>query len=217
MPIEDNINEFRNRIVKLSCDEDEAASFVRMLVQTNWQKLFELDKRKMFLCDNCSKLLPRRDVIRGGYGKFYGQYCKDCCVRCPVCKTKHVGRPGQWLYPLCEPCINSVDRSVVDEERKTLYTQSRRAHEASVPNTLTLGEWIGTLINFSWMCAYCQTSPYEHCDHFLPISLGGGTTQSNCVPACKRCNNLKSRHHPNKIKSISQDDIIRVQNYLRQF
>jgi hypothetical protein len=217
MSIEDKLHEFQHRIVKLSRDEDEAADFALLLAQTNWLELFELDKRKMFLCDKCGELFSRKDMVRGGNAQFWGQYCKSCCVRCPVCKIKHVGHPRQWLYPLCQQCVKSVEYSIVHKEQGKLASQLQRARREAVPDTLTLGEWIGTLINFSWMCAYCQTNPYEHCDHFLPIRHGGGTTQSNCVPACQRCNFAKSQYHPSKVKNIPQDAMIRVQNYLHQF
>jgi 5-methylcytosine-specific restriction protein A len=33
-------------------------------------------------------------------------------------------------------------------------------------------------------------------DHILPVVRGGKSNQSNCVPACKKCNNRKAYFTP---------------------
>jgi 5-methylcytosine-specific restriction endonuclease McrA len=40
-------------------------------------------------------------------------------------------------------------------------------------------------------CAYCD-APAESLDHVLPKAKGGLTVRPNLVPACLRCNRLKS-------------------------
>ena len=40
-------------------------------------------------------------------------------------------------------------------------------------------------------CAYCS-QPAQSLDHVLPKARGGLTVRSNLVPACLRCNRLKS-------------------------
>lgn len=44
------------------------------------------------------------------------------------------------------------------------------------------------------ICHYCgmKVAPKElTLDHLVPVSRGGKSTKTNCVPACKSCNNKK--------------------------
>lgn len=44
------------------------------------------------------------------------------------------------------------------------------------------------------ICHYCgmKVVPKElTLDHLVPVSRGGKSTKTNCVPACKNCNNRK--------------------------
>ena len=46
----------------------------------------------------------------------------------------------------------------------------------------------------NYECIYCGESHYEHnltIDHVRPRTMGGANTTSNCVPACKSCNQSK--------------------------
>ena len=46
-------------------------------------------------------------------------------------------------------------------------------------------------------CVYCG-GPYEHIDHFYPLSKGGQHSLANLVPSCKKCNQSKSAKIPGK-------------------
>ena len=59
--------------------------------------------------------------------------------------------------------------------------------------TLTTKQWQFTLKYFNFRCAYCS-GPYQVLEHVVPVELGGGTTYTNCVPACNSCNTCKD--HP---------------------
>lgn len=41
-------------------------------------------------------------------------------------------------------------------------------------------------------CAYCNTNPYGHIDHIVPVALGGSNDIENLVPACASCNLSKN-------------------------
>jgi len=46
----------------------------------------------------------------------------------------------------------------------------------------------------NYECIYCGERHYEHnltIDHVRPRTMGGANTTSNCVPACKSCNQSK--------------------------
>lgn len=44
-------------------------------------------------------------------------------------------------------------------------------------------------------CTYC-TAPAEHADHFVPLARGGLHCVENLLPACGRCNSMKSHRDP---------------------
>ncbi|MFS6529138.1 HNH endonuclease [Microbacterium aurugineum] len=57
-------------------------------------------------------------------------------------------------------------------------------------------------------CAYCETGPVDHIDHFYPVSKGGPDHIDNMVQACAPCNLTKSdrdpweylaEHHPDRL------------------
>jgi hypothetical protein len=102
------------------------------------------------------------------------------------------------------------------EENRKLRAQLKRAMDNGCLATLTLDEWIITLNDYDWKCAYCQTAPYEHLEHRIPIAHGGGTTVDNCVPACRACYLLKGARHPEEIResSLSPAAQRRVAEYL---
>lgn len=68
--------------------------------------------------------------------------------------------------------------------------QNQRAKQAGARHDLTLAQWQETLNHFDHKCAYCGNKEYEVIEHYLPVRIAG-TTVSNCVPACSRCNALK--------------------------
>jgi 5-methylcytosine-specific restriction endonuclease McrA len=98
---------------------------------------------------------------------------------------------------------------------RILDNQLRRARKAGVAATLTLEQWEATLHYFQWKCAYCRLRPYDAMEHFLSITVGGGTTATNCIPACHSCNNKKHNYPPDKLaQRFSQESITYIQQYL---
>lgn len=78
------------------------------------------------------------------------------------------------------------------EER--LRGQNQRAKQAGARHDLTMEQWLETLDYFDHKCAYCG-GQWEVIEHYLPVHKAG-TTVSNCVPACLRCNVMKdSQNH----------------------
>ena len=55
---------------------------------------------------------------------------------------------------------------------------------------LSLEQWLQTLADFNWMCAYCKACKFQVLEHFLPVNIAG-TTAKNCIPACYNCNSIK--------------------------
>lgn len=111
---------------------------------------------------------------------------KRLCVLCLI-----VARQPQ--QDVCADCQKEHWK-----EEQRLKIQLYRARKAGTPATLTLGQWISTLKRYTHHCAYCQIGPYEVLEHYIPLTLGGGTTEENCVPACQSCNLKKRNEHPEK-------------------
>ncbi len=108
---------------------------------------------------------------------------------CTICH-----KPG--IYDICADCERTYKKEI-----QGVRTQNLRAKNAGEPATLTVVQWIQTLESYNWMCSYCQMAPYQCLEHYIPIGQGklnGGTTELNCVPACHKCNLLKSNRHPEK-------------------
>jgi rRNA maturation protein Nop10 len=42
-------------------------------------------------------------------------------------------------------------------------------------------------------------------DHYIPLSLGGGTTKKNCLPACVLCNSEKLGKSPGEFARLSEE------------
>ena len=71
-------------------------------------------------------------------------------------------------------------------ELDRVESQCARAHTLQAEASLTLVEWLETLNHFGWLCAYCQSKPFQVMSYYTPLPQGG-TTAANCVPACYRC------------------------------
>lgn len=77
------------------------------------------------------------------------------------------------------------------QEISRVQIQMQRALSCKTEATLTLDEWLENVALFNGLCAYCQSSVFEDLEHIVPVVNGGGTIQSNCVPACGFCNSKK--------------------------
>lgn len=90
----------------------------------------------------------------------------------------------------------------------------RRAKVVGLPHSLTLDQWMVAVKHFNGLCAYCQKAPYDTLEHFLSLSLGGGTTTDNCVPSCTGCNNKKRNYPPDALVRIfSQETLDRIYQF----
>ena len=89
-----------------------------------------------------------------------------------------------------------------------------RARDGGLLATLTVEQWLCTLEFFGGYCAYCQQKPGVVLEHFVPISLGGGTTVDNCVPSCYLCNTRKGNKHPDDVELIPEGVLEEVRSYL---
>jgi 5-methylcytosine-specific restriction endonuclease McrA len=73
-------------------------------------------------------------------------------------------------------------------------SQVQHARSLEAEATLTLVDWLVILEHFAWLCAYCQSKPFEIMSHVIPLPRGG-TTPENCVPSCYSCSTGKGKVH----------------------
>ncbi len=156
------------------------------------------------------KLLVHHEKIKAqGYG-----YCPSCLDRliaektitCAVCGKETL----EYTYPsTCDECY------VRYPDRSTVIYHNGRAKALNLPANLTAEQWKQTVDHFDNKCAYCLKKPYQVLEHFVPLSKQGGTTVSNCVPACKSCNIRKKDKHPDTLGFLfPSDHLARIRAYL---
>lgn len=121
--------------------------------------------------------------------------------KCILCDARfYSNSPGLPGIPfssnaaLCPLCYSSARMREIGEY---LWSQNYRAKRRGLPATLTRKQWLITLDFYDWKCAYCGDD-YQHMDHFIPFSAGGGTTADNCIPACIPCNCKKNKRLPDQ-------------------
>ncbi len=73
------------------------------------------------------------------------------------------------------------------------YNRTSRARRKNpLVNDLTVDQWRQIVAYFCMLCAYCGEALIQLTqDHIVPLSKGGGHTESNVVPACGHCNSVK--------------------------
>src|SRR5258708_1522852 len=80
---------------------------------------------------------------------------------CYLCSEEHDGK--QKLCYFCE------------HERIKVAMHRSKSKSDHLSCDLTLEQWIDTVKDFEWKCAYCRTEHYTVLEHFIPRNLGGGT------------------------------------------
>lgn len=95
--------------------------------------------------------------------------------------------------------------------------QNAIARKTGLVCDLTLTQWLKTIAYFKKRCAYCgEYTKSIFIEHFIPVKRGGGTTASNCVPACTKCNTRKGNLLPDQIKHIPRERLEKVRVFLEK-
>jgi len=105
-----------------------------------------------------------------------------------------------------------IDMSHKEKFVGTRFTPSRvkQAFERTMRDKylvsrMPIEEWERILKDFNYCCAYCGTKESRNSrlipDHLIPQSRNGDLVSGNCVPACGRCNDSKSKFDENPTKT----------------
>jgi 5-methylcytosine-specific restriction endonuclease McrA len=180
---------------------------------------------ELMQCIECKKMRPRKllqprhDYLVELVPRYYSYACPECMeiiidrekVPCIACGTRYSHKAPSYTLKLCSVCR---ENPLFAEEHNRLRNNIMRAEELGLPATLTLKQWLATLDYFNRKCAYCLV-PYKGLEHYIPITLGGGTTVDNCVPSCSRCNVRKRDKHPDQFACLfPADNMDRIRDYL---
>jgi 5-methylcytosine-specific restriction endonuclease McrA len=192
----------------------------------------ESNKPLMIQCQECQSYFPFKDAwSRKSVISLGKLVCSDCLdividrdlkIPCIACNMRFL--PKQGTVDICDDCRKD---SRIFEEYQRVRNHVARAKKSGVAATLTLRQWLSNLEYFNWKCAYCLSPFYDSTlirgrfrqkvlglEHFIPLNLGGGTTQDNCVPSCWQCNSAKRDRHPDTFaKFFPQENIERIKAY----
>jgi len=156
-------------------------------------------------CSRCRQVKPLEAFYRNrADASGRRDWCKECVTEyssAPVARARANARRRERYIFNPEYKARRVAQNLAwtqqHPEVGRRATQKRRALVAGLPHDLTENDWLATLKEFSYRCAWCGVTdvPLQQ-DHFYPPRLGGGYTRDNIVPACAKCNVAKSDRHP---------------------
>jgi hypothetical protein len=109
-------------------------------------------------------------------------------------------RVAHWISNCDRKVVKTIRQLAESEETYLIIIreidrvegQLSHARILGTDATLTLVEWLVTLEDFDWCCAYCQSKPFQVMSHVTPFPHGG-TVLENCVPACYGCSGNRRR------------------------
>lgn len=157
--------------------------------------------------DHCYNLCP--GCIQEYTYQFHGLH-----FTCTYCNNRYgFGNALPGMSQSKELCWQCQSQPAIKREEARVLIHVTKSKNAGLPATLTLNQWFTTLKYFNNKCAYCDGS-FDVIEHYTPVSLRGGTTHKNCVPACDRCNARKNNRHPDKFERLfPTDNIARIKAY----
>lgn len=205
--------ELRDFLLTTTLQVDELRDLIGQLRKTDWyclvkQRDDEFQKQEsdwfstLVACPRCKKSVARRDMVRTKHGGLFGNgevLCFSCaCIhdekyepRCLVCGDVVIVTKKGLTNVICDNCSNGDADQFIYYEKLRVSQQNARAQKHNLPGDLLVDEWLKTIKYFGNQCAYCG-SRWDCLDHVVPLALGGGTTKTNCVPACSSCNAQKN-------------------------
>lgn len=152
------------------------------------------EKGYVSACKKCS--------IKDGQGyvqRHYEDHIKYVHKRYSEFKDVDLKRKQEWYQNNKDKCLEYAQRYFENNKEKFLLYNKQRNHKN---HRITKCEWKSCLKYFNNQCAYCGLSASEHFVkikgnmilqslHKEHVDHEGLNDLSNCVPACKSCNDRK--------------------------
>lgn len=199
-----------------------------------WKR--EYNQEQPYVCPHCKRVIPVKKIKH--VDSFYQPTLLRaiapsirCAWGCAKCVRALEARLRKQFVRKCFYCHNIYLKfqsgfdcicpncltDDIKREATVVQDHRNRAQTIGEDDSLNIIEWMQTLRDFKFHCAYCTAGFYECLEHFIPLGKGRGTMVNNCVPACQRCNSIKKNHHPLKdAKMFWGMDITGVDRYLRK-
>lgn len=172
-------HDFRRTFVSLLLDKHDAKTVQDMAGHARVDTTMRYDRRGD----------ERKVAAAATIGEIMRTAVQTCACGSTYTREDNVFR---WRCARCDAEV-SVLRRQKHDARLTLQRVEQanaRARAKGSPATLTLPRWITTVRAFDGLCAYCGKAEFDVIEHAVQIPRGG-TTASNCLPACNICNNNK--------------------------
>lgn len=128
---------------------------------------------------------------------------------------------AEWTMQSRRHVMNTIRELAGTEERYLILARELdrvKAHVAHARSlraeaTLTLVQWLVMVDSSHWKCAYCQEQSFEVMYHPIPLHEGG-TTATNCLPACRRCRTRNKKHAPDQALLVTAQSFIQCNSPL---
>ena len=200
--------------------------------RTSWRDAGQRERMlgKHLICPECQAIITRRDRFSNHHPDIAKELpnhvlgdeaCEPCgWIRiarfkrtCQKCSIVFYAYSGDVSQSICSECIPFSE----DVERQRIKPHNGAARKHGRQGTLTIEQWLQTIRDFDYKCAYCQEKRFDTLDHFIPFRYGGDTSSLNCVPACHSCNASKGPYHPDsRAGGVQHDKLERVRTYLAE-
>ena len=132
-------------------------------------------------------------------------------IPCQECGSPGAAYSRRPIGFFCHACIAESFNRPSTPPSNGIRSALARARRAGLPATLTEAEWADTVAFFGDRCALCG-GPWSIVEYATSISLGGGTTACNCIPACVPCNAAK---RTTELEYIAGERAARALGWLR--
>lgn len=146
-------------------------------------------------CDGCLPVRKKRASVRKAH------FCIVCGVdiseryRAKYCDECRREKENQYAATYSKKARQNKSSTYVENKRVARVV--RRGRKKGTFSSLTAKQWSRILDDHNGKCVYCgEFLAVPEREHFLPLALGGETTQANILPSCKQCNTKKSSKHP---------------------
>jgi 5-methylcytosine-specific restriction endonuclease McrA len=213
--IDSYVNGLVNRLRAYAHDDDESILALweelintDILSKLNQSRQEELQKFEEWVagndyCVECGRELPRLEMYSYQaqtmrlvkYSHRHSHQWQNASGACYDCQKQYIDNHTNTCVECGAPYFQVHTQQLrcndCQTQRSEVLPQNTRARKMGLSADLHYTEWSKTLSHFNHRCAYCG-GDYEVIEHFTPLSLGGGTSARNCVPACGRCNLSKS-------------------------
>lgn len=212
-----------NILLDNTTNTEQIQSLLSELSQQDWDGL-----RKQLIpkppvirsCGKCgistpeSALVSIHKIVRSDYA-FYCPECAEVAKRywsriCYGCGAVYYAKRSNERRGFCTDCRGNAPT----KETARLIAHIERALQVDEIGDLTPVQWVQTLRDFNYKCAYCQERKYECLEHVVSLGKGAGTTVTNCVPACMICNTRKHSMDLSSLTIFPVGTAARIADYL---